>query len=652
MNDQRTEGLSDFSARPAPLTPSAGAERASLAEALRSQQAAAAERGHRYPAAVADQLRARRLASDPVDEDRLRFTRPEDGLSVERIIGASDLVPINYLEFGLLAARTVCRIQIRLPNGAGSGFGTGSLVAPNLLMTNNHVLPTARMALRSLAEFDFEDDVTFTPKVSRLFRLRPDQLFVTSRELDFTLVAVEPNATDGTPLSSYGYLRMSEDPGKLLKGEYVALIQHPEGNAKQAALRENQVIWADDNFIHYETDTQPGSSGSPVFNDGWFMVALHHSGVPRTDAEGRWLKADGTPWAEHEPDDTIDWIANEGVRISRIFSALAEMGTPAASEALNRLLAAGGEASGMPIAVPATAPAAAVAPAAVAALQERGRILRPPASDAANYASRTGHREDFLGADRRVPLPPLAGSDQLLHYGNFSILFDRQRKLARYTVVDVDGTTWRSIRRRKPDTWSFDPRLAVDEQAGPKLYDGTRYDYGHLVRRQDACSGSDPELGERDTFHLTNASPQDNSLNTGPWNDLENHLLNTIQKSKSRVIVITGPVFRDSDPVEFGYQIPQDFFKIVAYLDDGGALAAAGWVQKQPPARHRFEGQTPQFLGRFPAWQVPIATIAGMTGLDLGPLVAADALATPVGLEAAGGFAVVPIADPDDLILI
>jgi V8-like Glu-specific endopeptidase len=32
--------------------------------------------------------------------------------------------------------------------------------------------------------------------------------------------------------------------------------------------------------VQYTTDTLPGSSGSPVFNDNWEVVALHHAGGP------------------------------------------------------------------------------------------------------------------------------------------------------------------------------------------------------------------------------------------------------------------------------------------------------------------------------------------------------------------------------------
>jgi hypothetical protein len=73
-----------------------------------------------------------------------------------------------------------------------------------------------------------------------------------------------------------------------------------------------------DNFVHYRTDTAPGSSGSPVFNDQWEIVALHHSGVPKKDSQGRILAKDGSVWNSGMGQDQIQWTANEGIRISKI----------------------------------------------------------------------------------------------------------------------------------------------------------------------------------------------------------------------------------------------------------------------------------------------------------------------------------------------
>ena len=257
---------------------------------------------------------------DVEDKERLEareaLINPNDGLALERILGTSDLVGINYLEIGLAAAHAVCRIQVRDEQGRVLGFGTGSMVSPNLLLTNHHVLESAVLARRSLADFNFEDDVNFIPRETKTFPLDPARFFYTDVDQDFSLVAVRPQATDGTALSSFGYLRLLPDSGKALLKESVSIIQHPEGSTKQVALRENQVIGIKDQFIHYETDTQPGSSGSPVFNDQWDMVALHHAGVKKLDDQGRPLTVDNQLWDPSMSADRLAWVANEGVRIT------------------------------------------------------------------------------------------------------------------------------------------------------------------------------------------------------------------------------------------------------------------------------------------------------------------------------------------------
>ena len=42
---------------------------------------------------------------------------------------------------------------------------------------------------------------------------------------------------------------------------------HPGGSPKRVSLRQNFIAARTDEFLHYMTDTEPGSSGSPVFDD-------------------------------------------------------------------------------------------------------------------------------------------------------------------------------------------------------------------------------------------------------------------------------------------------------------------------------------------------------------------------------------------------
>jgi endonuclease I/V8-like Glu-specific endopeptidase len=246
-------------------------------------------------------------------------TTPDfDSIALERIIRKSDLMSVNYLEFGLQVSRSVGRIRIQTATRRIAGYGTGFMVSPQLLVTNNHVLPNRQVASFSQVEFNFQDGTDGQPLLSVIFNLDPGVFFLTDKDLDYTLVAVRGNRRDGFSLSSFGWNPLVEEEGKVILGEYLNIIQHPNGEPKQLALRENQLIDVLPDFLHYQTDTAPGSSGSPVFNDQWEVVALHHSGVPRKDDQGRILSIDGTPWTEEQGEQRIDWIANEGARISRL----------------------------------------------------------------------------------------------------------------------------------------------------------------------------------------------------------------------------------------------------------------------------------------------------------------------------------------------
>lgn len=252
---------------------------------------------------------------------------------IERILGKNDLMSVRYFELGVRVARTVGRIHVRTPKG--SGFGTGFLVSPQLVMTNNHVLEDASIAGNSKIEFDFQEGPDGKLLTSIFLNFDPATFFVTDKALDFSLVALKG---DTAPIAKFGFNGLSGEEGKVIVGEYVSIIQHPSGERKQLAVRENQIVDVLDNFLHYKTDTSPGSSGSPVFNDQWEIVALHHSGIPRKDASGRILTRDGKVWTAAMGETAVDWIANEGVRVSRILKHLQGMSLAGAQATLRKQL--------------------------------------------------------------------------------------------------------------------------------------------------------------------------------------------------------------------------------------------------------------------------------------------------------------------------
>ncbi|PXX47484.1 DNA/RNA non-specific endonuclease [Undibacterium pigrum] len=241
----------------------------------------------------------------------------------ERILLGNELQDVNYLARGVAAARSVARIAIHGPGGSQIGWGTGFLIGPGVLLTNNHVLPDALSCKNSKAHFDYELDVSGEQIGPHIFKLHPERLFQTSISLDFTVVAVDAKASNAdVQLSTYSYLPLIEATGKVSDGEWLTIIQHPNGGLKQLCVRENKLIKRTENELWYSTDTLGGSSGSPVFNNDWYVVALHHSGVP-LKVNDKVQTIDGRDFdPARDAEDSIKWLANEGIRVSRIVNEL------------------------------------------------------------------------------------------------------------------------------------------------------------------------------------------------------------------------------------------------------------------------------------------------------------------------------------------
>ncbi len=620
----------------------------------------------------------------------LAETTEHSRVDLERILGGNDLMNVSYLERGLAAAAAVGRIQVRRENGDMAGFGTGFLVGPRVLMTNNHVLGDIAEARTSRFELNYQLDTAGNPRPSVVFALRPDDLFFTDARLDFTLVAVAPTAMDGPrSLAEFGWLKLHRGPGKALEGEFLTIIQHPSGGYKQLAVRENRLLKVMADFLWYMTDTAPGSSGSPVYNDSWQVVALHHSGVPETDAQGNYLATDGTVWTRDMGEGRIKWKANEGVRVSRIVEAVSaalpnhplvkpalESAAPLLAGTASAPVRADGGRTG-------SEPTTATAPPGPQVLQSQAagpltagsqiRVATPdgttitievgsrsgpdrpqdataPLTEAISidpdYSNRKGYEPDFLGTgERSVPLPGLTerarvdasvridatGSDShVLRYHHFSIVMNKKRRLAYFTAVNIDGRIAYSLKRDR-DAWIFDPRIPKEDQLGEPLYKFNALDRGHLVRRLDPAWGASEEVARSandDTFHFSNCSPQHHEFNAGQtlWAGLEDYILKNADARDFKVSVFTGPVFGENDPLYREVRLPKQFWKVVIMAKRGGQLSATAYLLSQASLLRDLEGDFT--FGAYKTYQVPVRRIEELTKLDFGRLRAADPLAS------------------------
>jgi len=209
--------------------------------------------------------------------------------------GESNLLPFHFLRTGDRVGRAV--VKIRRGDGA---CGTGFMVAPDILLTNHHVLPERATAEHAWAMANYEVEVAGHTNYKRVnVALAPDSLFVNEPALDFAFCAV-------FGLEHLGVIAMDRATTPLAPNNLVNIIQHPRGRLKEVAIQENHLVKADRVILHYACDTEPGSSGSPVFDNEWKLLALHHASLVSPDG----LSAQGGKANEK--------YLNEGIRISAI----------------------------------------------------------------------------------------------------------------------------------------------------------------------------------------------------------------------------------------------------------------------------------------------------------------------------------------------
>ncbi len=256
---------------------------------------------------------------------------------IERLIEANNLLPVHFLTEGADLQGAVGKVIVSPPGWVGTGF----MVSPTLLMTNNHVLRNETDAANARVKFNFQLDHNGNDQDVDEYHADPDAFFLTDSALDYSLVRLKPKTrirriargprvpvsgraaaveSAGDDHSEFGidevgparrlppvWLIHAGDKWGFIPlrasvlyapGQRLNVVQHPKGRRKEIALQSNTVTNIFSNHVRYSTDTEPGSSGSPVLNNAWDLVALHH--------------------AAGSKDSSGNWQDNQGVRVDKI----------------------------------------------------------------------------------------------------------------------------------------------------------------------------------------------------------------------------------------------------------------------------------------------------------------------------------------------
>jgi len=242
----------------------------------------------------------------------------DDSHALEKNFSSETGFSVDTLRRMLVACASIGCVT----NTSGERLGTGFLIDGSYLkaslgeqpvfVTNAHVISeTVTNAIRpsqALITFEIESTEAGMP---RFYAVDGDVLFTSppgplggpvAGSLDVTVVRLKQISGSYKRLPTSAALPLVEPRAKA----YV--VGHPRGSGLQISLHDSLLLDVDDSesLLHYRTPTDPGSSGSPVFNTEWEVIALHHSGSSKTPR----LHGSG------------NYEANEGIALSAIRAAM------------------------------------------------------------------------------------------------------------------------------------------------------------------------------------------------------------------------------------------------------------------------------------------------------------------------------------------
>jgi hypothetical protein len=198
----------------------------------------------------------------------------------------------------------VCWVDI--PGGGGTGF----LVGPDLVLTNDHVIDRLRDGRARWQDvkcrFDHKQAIDGSPIATKkktevgldsanplVDRRSPSKYDWNPKlgeaapdEIDSALLRLAESIGD-TPVGGgmgdpeakpRGWIDATAAPPVLAAGNQVFLLQHPKGEPLQLSI--GTVKQFSGTRIRYDANSKDGSSGAPCFNADLQLVALHHARDP------------------------------------------------------------------------------------------------------------------------------------------------------------------------------------------------------------------------------------------------------------------------------------------------------------------------------------------------------------------------------------
>ena len=237
--------------------------------------------------------------------------------ALEAMVNNDPLFDPNLLISKILEKkRCICRIELQTDNS--TVFGTGFLIAPDLVLTNYHVLQdmmkSPEQVRNASCKFDYElvagdqqsmnsgTNILFSPNSILAYSSHSESDEIGSHDinelpwpmdkLDYAVIRLDREMGK----ESVPYLLSSENNQTIERGwikatqsadpvtyRHIIIMQHPNAQPVKIAFGFDKFQASSSNKtrIRYRVNTMAGSSGAPCFDHNFNWIALHNMGDPQ-----------------------------------------------------------------------------------------------------------------------------------------------------------------------------------------------------------------------------------------------------------------------------------------------------------------------------------------------------------------------------------
>lgn len=197
---------------------------------------------------------------------------------------------------------------------------------------------------------------------------------------------------------------------------------------------------------------------------------------------------------------------------------------------------------------------------------------------------------------------PTGGQGEVISHQSYTLSYIEKYEQAEWVAYELTKEQLKLPNLPREKWFNADPKV----RTGSAIHgDYTRsgYSRGHLI---PAADRSFDKKFQKETFYMSNISPQIGNFNGGIWNELEN-LVRDWTYDNGRLLIVTGPVLNNEIDQYIGKNrvgVPKLFYKVLLDPDDP-EKKGIGFLLKNESSEMRLSD-----------YMVPIDSIEKITNLD------------------------------------